>query len=170
MNKHLGIAVCIVSLLVGGCAKRVPVYDEARKPITEQEIQKYQNNKNFVLYTIGGGALSFGASFFLGTLIDRALDDSDGDLVLWATTGAGTLIGTVLFANLGKNRDRRQAIELVKEKRKEEAANKLTDEKLKQQKIEQELKSLETIRQQQEAEKKRLLEEIEKRKNKPNDN
>ncbi|MFQ5864434.1 MAG: hypothetical protein ACE5IW_04300 [bacterium] len=170
MKKQLVITACIVGMVMVGCAKKVPVYDEARKPITEQEIQKYQTNKNFTLYTVGGGALSFGASFFLGTLIKRGLDGSTGDAALWATTGTGTLIGTILFAGHGKNRDRNQAIEAIKEKRKKDAAKKLTEEKLRQQKLEDELKALETIRQQQEAEKKRLLEELEKRKNKPNNN
>jgi hypothetical protein len=170
MKRQLGIAACIFGIVVVGCAKKVPVYDEARKPITEGEIQKHQNNKNFVLYTLGGGALSFGASFFLGTVIDRGLGDSNGDLALWATTGTGTVIGTVLFASQGKNRDRKQAIEVIKQRRKIEAANKLTNEKLKRQKIEEELKALETIRQQQEAEKKRILDEIKKRKSKPDKN
>lgn len=170
MKSKLGITSCILGIFLVGCAKRIPVYDEARKPITEVEIREHQTNKNFVLYSLAGGTLSFGASFFLGTLIDRSVDDSDNDVALWVTTGAGTLMGTFVFAKQGKNRDRNIAIEMIKEERKKEAAQKLTKEKTKRQKIEEEINTLEKLRQQQEAEKKRLLEEIKKRKNKPEEN
>ncbi|MFQ5824031.1 MAG: hypothetical protein ACE5JB_08255 [bacterium] len=170
MKIQLGIAACIIGIVVVGCAKRVPVYDEARRPITEHEIQQHQSNKNFVLYTLGGGAVSFGVSFFLGTLIERSVNDSNDDLALWSTTGAGTLIGTILFAKHGKNRDRNQAIEIIKEERRKEAAKELTNKKRKRQKLEEDLKALEKIRQQQEVEKKRLLEKIKKSKDKPDEN
>jgi hypothetical protein len=169
MHGKLWIVTGLLGTFLMGCAKKVPVYDEANNPITEREIRYYQNNNNFVLYTLGGGALSFGASFFIGTLVDRAMDNSD-NVALWATTGAGTLIGTLVFANQGKKRDRNQAIEYIKDKRKRKAAEKLTQERARQQKIEEEISALEKLKQQQEAERKKLLEEVKKKKGKPDQN
>lgn len=169
MHCKLWIVTGLSGMFLMGCAKRVPVYDEANTPITEREIRYYQKNNNFVLYMLGGSALSFGASFFIGTLVDRGLDDSD-DVALWATTGAGTLIGTLIFAHQGRKRDRNQAIEFIKEKRKREASEKLTQEKTKQQKIEEQIKALEMLKQQQEVERKKLLEKIKKKKDKPDQN
>lgn len=170
MHCKLGTVTCILGIFLVGCAKRIAVYDEARNPITEPEIQQHQTNNNFILYTFGGGALSFGASFFLGTIIERSINDSENNVALWATTGAGTLIGTLVFAKQGKIRDRNQAIEIIKEKRKIKAVKKLRKVLTKQQKVEEEKKALERIRQQQNAEKKKLLDDIKKRKDNPDRN
>ena len=170
MTTQRWIAAYMLGLFVFGCANRVPVYDEAGNAISEREIEAHRTNKNFAFYTAAGGALSFGISFFAGTLITRAVDKSQNSPELWATTGVGTVLGTVLFAQHGKSRDRSKAIETVKEKRKEKAARQLTVEKAKQDQVEEKLKDLKSLRAKQEAEKARLEEELKKKKGKKGKN
>ncbi|MFQ5708661.1 MAG: hypothetical protein ACE5HO_14495 [bacterium] len=170
MNYRRVFAACLIPILVIGCAKRVPVYDEAGKPISEREISRYQQNSNFVLFTAGGGVLSFGASFFIGTLIERAADNSNNDAALWATTAAGTVVGTFLFAHQGKKQDRKQAVEKIKDRRKALIAKELNQEKSRREKIQSQVQALKALKEKQEAERRRLLEEIEKRKKKGDNN
>ncbi|MCG8604578.1 hypothetical protein MJD09_06195, partial [bacterium] len=128
MKTHRKIATCMIGLFFFSCVKKLPVYDEAGEVITEREIAAHKSDKNFAFYTLAGGALSFGVSFFAGTLVTRALDKSQSSPELWATAGAGTLIGATLFATHGKKRDRSQAIEAVREERKERAVRQLATE------------------------------------------
>lgn len=164
MNFRLCAAMLLLGTMVIGCAKRVPIYDESGKPISEREIQRHQGSSNFWLYTLGGGALSFGTGFFIGTLVERGSSDSNNDTALWATTTAGTVIGGALFAWQGKKRDRSHAIEVVKEQRKKSTQKELATEKARQDKIESEIRALKALKEKQEAEKRRLLEEIKKKK------
>jgi hypothetical protein len=145
-----------------GCAKRIPVYDEAGVPISEQEIQREKKSTNLALYAIGGGALSFGLSFFLGSLASRASDDDKA--ILWGSTAAGATIGTVIFAKLGANRDRLMAIERIKDRRQKRASEELESERQRRARIEAEKRALEAERIRQEEERRRLLKELEKRK------
>lgn len=170
MKIHRWMAAYMLGLFVFGCAGRMPVYDEAGKAISEREIEAVRTNKNFAFYAAAGGALSFGLSFFAGTLITRAVDKSQNSPELWATTGVGTVLGTVLFAQHGKSRDRSNAIEVVKEKRKDKAAQQLTVEKARQDQVEHKLKDLKSLRAKQEAEKARLEEELKKKKGKKGKN
>ncbi|RMD91558.1 MAG: hypothetical protein D6813_07445 [Calditrichaeota bacterium] len=162
------VLLCVMGFIFTNCAKRIPVYDDTGIQITEQEINHYKKNKNFVLYSIGGGALSFGASFFLGTLIERGVsDNSDNTSALWITTAAGTGLGTVLFAAWGKQRDRNQAIELVKEMREIKLEKKLAQEKKRRERLEAEKKALEAERERLEKERAKLIEKIKKKKHSP---
>lgn len=147
-----------------GCAKGVPVYDEAGAPIPEHEIRRQKGSSNLVLYAVGGGALSFGVSFFVGSLASRASDDDKS--VLWGTTLAGATVGTVLFAYLGANRDRTVAIETIKDRRRQNAARELEKERLRRAQIEAQKRALEEERKRQEQERQRLLEEIRKKQSK----
>jgi hypothetical protein len=164
------IAACMIGLFFVACVKRVPAYDEAGELITEREIAANQTNKNFTFYTLAGGALSFGVSFFAGTLVTRALDKPQNSPELWATVGAGTIVGTTLFATHGKKRDRSQAIEAVREERKERAVQHLTSEKAKQEQVAKQIRDLEELRAKQEAEKAKLAEELKKKKDKKGKN
>ncbi|NIR51809.1 hypothetical protein GWO43_24850 [candidate division KSB1 bacterium] len=167
MKSQLLFAAFVLGLFSAGCVKRIPAYDEARKPISEREISHHKSNKNLLFYTLGGGSLSFGTGFFIGTLVDRGLDDDRNDAALWGTAAAGAVIGSVIFARQGSIKDRNQAIETIKEIRKEKAAKRLTEIKSRRKKMEKERKSLEEIRKQQEAERERLKEKIEKKKKDP---
>ena len=166
MNRHRWMTACIIGVILSGCVKRVPVYDEAGKPISESEIGQHQTSKSFALYTIAGGALSFGGSFFLSTLINRGLDKSQGSPELWVATGVGTLAGSIFFASQGSRRDRNNAIEAAKDERKAKAAKQLITEKSKQERVDKELKDLKSLRESQEAEKAKLKEKIKKKKGK----
>lgn len=166
MKSHLLIA-SVLALFLTGCVKRIPAYDEARKPITDREIKQNKTSKNLLIYALGGGSLSFGASFFIGTLIDRGVSDDRNNAALWGTTAAGTVLGTFIFAKQGNTKDRNDAIEMAREIRKKNASKKLTEVKSKRKKLDKELQSLEALRRQQEAERKALEEQIKKKKKKP---
>jgi hypothetical protein len=161
MAKSFFIGFCVFALLTTSCASRLPMMDEVGKPLTKGEIDQKRSNKNFWLFTVGGGALSFGASFFAGALIDR--DANSDHTKLWAITGAGTVLGTGLFAHNGRVRDYNLAIEAVKDSRKESANSDITQEQEKQKQIAEEKRKLEEERKKQEAERERLMEEIRKK-------
>jgi hypothetical protein len=96
--------------------KRIPmVLDDFGNGISEEEIQKNKTHRNAKIYGIGGGVLSFGISFFIGSMIGNASDN--GGTVMAASTAAGTLLGTALFINAGKNKDQKTAIEKIRENR-----------------------------------------------------
>ncbi len=92
--------------------RRPPVYDDLGKGISEEEIEAERTNKNAIIYGVGGGLLSFGTSFFAGSLAAQ-----NSGSILAATTLAGGTIGTVLFVQAGRAMDRKQAIERVRLKR-----------------------------------------------------
>ena len=155
-----GVAVlCALSLSYSGCASRLAMVDDRGQAISNQEIAAKKSNKNFWLYTLGGGALSFGASFFVGSMVERNAE-SDSRTALWAITGAGTVIGTVLFAHTGRVRDFNQAVEVVKDERQGVLAKDIETEKQKQERIAAERKRLEDERKKQEGEREELLKKI----------
>ena len=132
------------------------------KVISEWDIQDQQGNSNFLLYTVGGAGLSFGASFFIGSLIHRSMDDTDkGNKFMWTTTAVGTALGTYLFARSGCKRDRMSAIEEIREQRYLAARQQIESEKLKRKSVQQKLDKERAEREKQEEELKRLKEKIE---------
>lgn len=93
--------------------RKQPVLDDFGNGISEQEIQHAQTKRNTLIYGIGGGALSLGASFFLGSMIANASERGGAGLA--ATAGGGTVLGTALFLHAGKNKDRQTAIRKVRD-------------------------------------------------------
>ncbi|MFO7892026.1 MAG: hypothetical protein R6V04_16995 [bacterium] len=89
-----------------------PVYDEFGRGISEPEIESVKTTNNTVIYGIGGGILSFGVSFFMGSL----LGESGSSVAL--ATGGGGILGTTLFIIAGSNKDRKDAISEIREIRK----------------------------------------------------
>ena len=166
MSKQLlGISTLFIYVLfISGCASRLPLRDDSGEPIPPKAVQAKKSNSNLVLYTLGGGALSFGASFFLGSVVDRATNN-ETNTALWVTAGIGTAIGIAYFAHAGKTRDHNLAVLAAREDRKTNIAQKLTTEKERQQKIEQEKRRLLLEREKQEAERKKILEKLKKKKN-----
>ena len=145
------------------------VYHGQGEIISEWEIQKKQKNKNLLYYTLGGAGLSFGASFFIGSLIHRGLDDDDvGKTAMWSTTAAGTAVGTFLFARAGKKRDRFAAIEQIREERFKLAQQKVDSEKAKRHQVQSELSKIKAERDKKNKEIKLLQEQIKKQKKKKN--
>jgi hypothetical protein len=95
--------------------RKPPVYDDFGKGISEEEIRSVQKNRNATVYGIGGGALSLGASFFVSSLIGHNMEE--GGTIVAASTVVGGGIGTILFVNGGKAKDREEAIDKIVEKR-----------------------------------------------------
>ncbi|MBN1780482.1 hypothetical protein JW948_05100 [bacterium] len=93
-----------------------PMYDDFGNAISEEEIADNKTNKNKKIYGIGGGILSFGISFFTGSMLAQSADD--GGTILAATTGVGTILGTVFFIHAGGKQDRKEAVQRIREKRK----------------------------------------------------
>lgn len=157
---HWGaVCLCIGSLLNTGCASRMALKDDTGQPIKRSEVEARKTGNNFWLYTIGGGALSFGASFFAGAMLERSVD-SENRAALWSVTGAGTVIGTLIFAHNGKVRDYNLAVEAVKDSRQRELDKKIKSEQQRQENLTSERKRLEDERKRQEAERAKLLEQI----------
>ncbi|HHS13787.1 MAG TPA: hypothetical protein ENN03_08505 [bacterium] len=88
--------------------RKPPVYDQFGRGISEEEIQSVKTSKNTVIYTLGGGVLSFGSSFFLGSMLGK----ESGNVLAATTLGFGTL-GTFMFFRAGRAMDRREAIRTV---------------------------------------------------------
>ncbi len=164
MKRQLFIGLLVVSFLnVTACAHKALLKDDAGKPISEQEVSAKKSNKNFLLFTIGGGALSFGASFFIGSLIDRGADSANQS-ALWITTGIGTAAGLLYFAHQGKVRDFNYAIEEIKAERIKSVASELDKERQRRAMIEKQKRELIEARKRQEAERRKLLEKLKKQK------
>ena len=143
------------------------VYDAENKIISEKEIEKTKKNTNFLLYTFGGAGLSFGTSFFAGSLLKRSINESNnGEKAMWATTIVGTTIGTLLFSRAGSKRDRSIAIEKIREHRYELAKKRAEDEKLKRKKVLTELNRIKQERKKQEEEIRQLQNKVNKNKKK----
>jgi len=149
--------------------RKPPVYDDFGRGISEEEIQSIKTNKNTLIYGIGGGALSFGASFFVGSLIVGESKENGG-AILGTTTLLGGGLGTGLFIRAGSIRDRQKAIEKIREKRrsiklKQEGVQKKSPDEMKKL-LEQEKRKQEQLRKQREELLRKL--EIERKKKKEN--
>ena len=140
-----------------------PVYDSFGKGISELEIAQYKTGRNAVIYGIGGGALSLGASFFLGSML--AADSSrDGGIILPGTMAGLGIPGTVLFVRAGMAKDRRDAIKAIDDKR---ISAKLEETQTTDPAETDRMQKLKTEKEKQEAlrkERERLLNELNKKK------
>ena len=145
--------------------RKPPIYDDFGKGISEEEIQSVQTSRNTLIYGIGGGALSFGTSFFVGSLVSHSMEENGGT-VLAASTVVGGGLGTFLFIRAGKKMDHRDAIERIQEKRrftevKEEKDKEKTPDEIRKQ-LEREKERQEELRKQRE----KLLKELKVKKEK----
>jgi hypothetical protein len=145
-------------------SKKPAIYDEGKKVIPESEIKKYQKNLNKWLFTIGGGALSFGVTFFLAANILHETDDGAQGTALWVPTGLGTVIGGTIFRFQGGRLDRHNAIEQIKEERKVAAIKEMNSTKKKRSVVEKELKDVKDDREKQNQEINDLLKQINQKK------
>lgn len=154
--------LCVAAILHGSCAHRSVLVDEAGQPISTSEVQKHRKHSHTLLYAAGGGALSLGASFFVGSLVDRRVDDSNHSM-LWIVTGMGTAVGTFLFLRQGRTRDFNAAVEQVKEERRSQANAQISEEEKRQSAVSEDIRRLQEERRKQDEERQRLLEEIRKK-------
>jgi hypothetical protein len=95
--------------------RKPPVIDDFGKGISEEEIDARRSHKNAWVYGIGGGALSFGFSFFTASLFGHSSES--GGTVLALGTASGTVIGSLLFIHAGQTKDRREAIAAIRTER-----------------------------------------------------
>ena len=140
--------------------RKPPVSDDFGRGISEEEIKAVQTNKNSVIYGLGGGALSFGVSFFIGSAVQGS------GTTLAATSALGGGLGTLLFIQAGRSKDRGNAIESIQQRRrsvelKNEAPDTQTKDDLQKQ-LEMEKKKQEELRKQRE----KLLHDLGKEKEK----
>ncbi len=154
--------------IAGIQGKKNYIEDADRRVISEWDIQERKTNNNLMLYTFGGGGLSFGASFFIGTLLRRGIEDEEdikkGENVMWGTTIVGTAVGTYLFSRAGAKRDRFSAIEKVREERSELARQQIEQERLKRKQVQEELEKLKAEQEKQKEEIRELQEKAKKKK------
>jgi hypothetical protein len=94
-----------------------PVYDDFGKCIGEAEIRSELKSKNTWVYGLGGGALSFGTSFFIASMATKKMDN--GATPLAGITVGGGALGTFFFIKAGKAKDRAEAIERIRERRRQ---------------------------------------------------
>lgn len=106
----------IPKVAIRSLSRKPPVYDDFGKGISEEEIRLHTSKRNTTIYGIGGGLLSFGISFFIGSLIGQSVDE--GSRIFAMTTVSGTGLGTWLFVHAGKKKDRNEAIHTIRIQRK----------------------------------------------------
>jgi hypothetical protein len=143
--------------------RKPPLYDDFGKGISEEEIKAVKTNKHTVIYGLGGGVLSLGVSFFVGS----AIQGSGSTLTVTMLAGGG--LGTAFFINGGRLKDRRDAIEKIRQRRrsielKNEEINVQTPDALQKQ-LEAEKKKQEDLRKQREQLLRDLGEEKKKKEN-----
>jgi hypothetical protein len=141
-----------------------PQYDESGGLITKEEIAREKNNKNAVIYTIGGGALSFGASLFISSLAYRGSDD-DFKVVNPISIGGG-ILGTGLLFWQGGKRDNMLALERIKDQRQFMAEDELEEKRAEREKLQKQLDELKKEKARVEEEKKKIQEKLKKKKKK----
>jgi len=142
----------------------VPVYDYENKIISEQEISQNKKSTQTWYYVLGGGVLSLGSSFFLGSMISRAGDGDLRDGVIWSVAGVGTAVGAFLFARKGSRKDRLIAIDDIREKRANGVESELDLEQERKRQIHEEIARLKAQRMKQEEEIKALKQSVQKKK------
>ncbi|MCD6115447.1 hypothetical protein J7K93_00390 [bacterium] len=91
-----------------------PVYDDLGNCISEYDIRKVKKNKNALIYGLGGGALSSGTSLFISSML---AGENATKSTVFGETAAGTAVGTFLFVKAGMAKDRKEAIEKIKQER-----------------------------------------------------
>ncbi len=144
-----------------------PVLDAAGAVISEREIQAHKNGKNALLFSVSGGILSLGTSFFLSSMASRALGDDDRDAVLYGGTATGTAVGVLLFSRIGAKKDRQQAIQQIRRERAvTQGRRDLNGEVKKREHVQTELERMRQERADQDAEIKRLQQKIQDKKKK----
>ena len=143
--------------------RKPPVYDDFKKGISEEEIAQIQTNKNTLIYGIGGGAISLGTSFFIGSMASKNMDENGG-AVLYGTTAVGGGLGTYFFIRAGQEKDRKVAIEAIRHQRvsaeyKRRGMEEPQTDASKQRELEAEKKRQQDLR----KERERLLKELEEK-------
>jgi hypothetical protein len=137
----------------------IPIYDADGNIVSEKKIAQNMKSSNRLLFSVSGGLLCTGASFFASSMASRGGDESNKDAITYAGTAAGTLIGSYFFYKAGAKKDRRMAIQQITGSTKDP---KIKAEKVKQDKIQSELDKQKQELEQQQKEIEKLQEELNK--------
>ncbi|MBC7186818.1 MAG: hypothetical protein H5U38_07275 [Calditrichaeota bacterium] len=142
--------------------RRPPVCDDNGMPISEREIAAVKGHRQLFLYTFGGTALSCGVSFYLGSMLQRGLQEDQTDNTLRiATTAVGTAVGALYFALRGDKKDRQYAIQQINAERLRASEEELNAERARKAQVEAELERLRREQEAQEREIEALRKQIE---------
>jgi hypothetical protein len=144
-----------------------PVFDGAGNIISEKEIRDHKYTKNALLFSLSGGVLSLGTSFFLSSMLSRASADHNRDTILYSGSAGGTIAGVFLFSHMGAKKDRQQAIQKVRQERSlEKGETNLNDIVSKKAQVQSEMETLRKERAAQDEEIKKLEKKIQEKQNK----
>ncbi len=144
-----------------------PVFDGAGGIISEQDIRSHKTNKNRLLFTISGGMLSAGTSFFLSSMMSRAAADKNRDAIITGGTVGGTMVGAWLFSRIGAGKDRQAAIlEIRRERSEMKSESDLDDTRASKVRAQSELEKLREERSRQDQEIKKLQKQIQEKQKK----
>lgn len=139
------------------------ILDEKGNLISQQEIRGLKKNKMSTIYTLGGGAISFGGGLLISSLVYRN-SDKEFKITNPISIGSG-ILGAILFNRIGSHRDYEMAVDQAKENRKQLAENQLKKERSKAATIQEQIKAELRARAEIEAEKKKLEKKLKKKKN-----
>jgi len=163
-ENHQGIKINRQDII--NIKQKPGVYDEGHKIIPESEIKRNVLSTNKWLFTLGGGALSFGISFFLtANILHHSSENAEGT-ALWAPTAGATLLGSVFFGIQGHKLDRKGAVEYIKEQRKVAAIQEMNSAKKKRQQVEKQIEEVKADREKQNKEINDILKQINRKKKK----
>ncbi len=140
-----------------------PYYDAKQALISEKEIEAVKTNKKFWTYTISGGLVSAGASFFLSSMIAKSSSDDIEDPIILSGTAAGTVLGAWLFSRVGSKKDKLDAVDSIRLARAGKSLNGVEEEIEKQKRVQMELEKLKKEREDQEAEIEKLRKKVEEK-------
>ena len=120
-----------------------PVFDRNNRLISEKEIELVERNKNRWRFTVSGAIISLGTCFFASNMLSRTTDEEGREPIIYGGTAAGTALGTWFFYRLGAKKDRRQAIDLIRQERADrELAEEILKEQEKREQVEKQIESL----------------------------
>ena len=137
----------------------IPVYDADGNIVSEKKITQNMKSNNRLLFSVSGGLLCVGASFFASSMISRGGDESNKDAITYSGTAAGTLIGSYFFYKSGAKKDRRAAIQQITGSSDDP---KIQAEKAKQDAIQSEVEKQKQELEQKQKEIEKLQEELKK--------
>ncbi len=162
VQDEAGRAYRIMAADISDLKRKDGAYDDSGAPISEREIAATKKHRQLFLYSLGGTALSFGVSFYLGSMAKRGLQEHQTDNTLTvATTAAGTALGAIFFALKGDRKDRQYAIQQLMAERRRASEAELEAERARKARIEAELEKLRKQQQAQEREIEALQKQLE---------